>query len=748
MNFLQDLNEAQQAAVTSLDGPHLVIAGAGSGKTRVLTYRLAFILDQGLAAPQELLALTFTNKAAREMKERIFSLVGTPAKSIVMGTFHSIFSRILRVEANKIGYTSSYTIYDADDAQRLVKTILREKNLDDKIYKPKVISNGISNAKNALVSPKEYMEVAADDFNLQVAKIYQAYEIRLQKANAMDFDDLLLKPILLFQTHPDVLHKYQHRFRYIMVDEYQDTNHAQYTLTKMLAAVHENICVVGDDAQSIYAFRGANIGNILNLKKDYPDLRTLKLEQNYRSTKIIVEAANEIIARNEGQIKKTVFTENVAGDPIDLIECTSEQDEARRIAEMIREQKQLFSFFNRDFAILYRTNAQSRALEDQLRRIGIHYKVFGGLSFYQRKEIKDMVAYFKLAINPRDEEALRRVINYPTRGIGKTSLERINVFAAQNNLTFWETIEGYLDQVPIGKAVAGKIQNFVFMIKDFGVSASKNDAYHAAAYIAKQSGVLTDLHSTNEVEGLTRWENVQELLNSAQAFVDSPDTEEPNLEAFLADISLFTDQDSTEEDSDFVTLMTIHSAKGLEFGSVFLAGMEENIFPSSMAFETKADLEEERRLFYVAVTRAKKRLTMTYARSRYRFGETQFNEPSRFLQEIDPRFLRRPERPARDELMRQARPTGSRRTTAPRAGSNVRPLYRSERNSAADDKEFTPASASQIVEGLKVRHQKFGRGVVENVEGSGAGRKATVVFTDKGKRVLLLKYARLEILED
>ena len=748
MNFLQDLNQAQQAAVTSLDGPHLVIAGAGSGKTRVLTYRLAFILDQGLADPQELLALTFTNKAAKEMKERIFGLVGAPAKSIVMGTFHSIFSRILRVEANKIGYTSSYTIYDADDAQRLVKTILKEKNLDDKIYKPKVISNGISNAKSALVSPKEYEENAVDDFNLQVARIYAAYEQRLFKANAMDFDDLLLKPILLFQSHPDVLHKYQHRFKYIMVDEYQDTNHAQYMLTKMLAAVHENICVVGDDAQSIYAFRGANIGNILNLKKDYPDLKTLKLEQNYRSTKVIVEAANEIIARNEGQIPKKVFTENPSGEPIDLFECSSEQDEARRIAETIREQKQLYSYFNRDIAILYRTNAQSRALEDQLRRIGIHYKVFGGLSFYQRKEIKDMVAYFKLAVNPRDEEALRRVINYPTRGIGKTSLERINVYAANQGLTFWEAIEGHLDQVPIGKAVAGKVRNFVFMIKDFGVSAQRNDAYHAAAYIAKQSGVLADLHANNEIEGLTRWENVQELLNSAQAFVDSPDTEAPNLEAFLADISLFTDQDSEEENPDYVTLMTVHSAKGLEFNSVFLVGMEENIFPSSMAFETKADLEEERRLFYVAVTRAKQRLTMTFARSRYRFGETQFNEPSRFLHEVDGKFLRRPERPAREELMAQSRPTGTRREVAPNR-RNLRPMSRPGGAPRQEqDSDFKAADPKDIVEGLSVRHQKFGRGTVEAVEGSGNGKKATVVFASKGKRVLLLKYARLEILEE
>ena len=743
MDFLQQLNEAQRAAVMSLDGPHLVIAGAGSGKTRVLTYRLAFIIDQGLAEPQELLALTFTNKAAREMKERIFQLIGPPAKSVVMGTFHSIFSRILRIEANHIGYTSAYTIYDADDSQKLIKTLLKERQLDDKVYKPKVVQNGISTAKNRMISPKEYEAHAVDDFNLKVAQIYAAYNERLFKSNAMDFDDLLLKPILLFQSKPEILYKYQHRFKYIMVDEYQDTNHAQYQLTNMLAAAHQNICVVGDDAQSIYAFRGADIGNILNLKKDYPDLTVMKLEQNYRSTKIIVEAANDIIAKNQDQIQKKVFTENESGQPITLVETVSEQAEARLVSDMIREQKQMESFFNKDFAILYRTNAQSRALEDELRRSGLTYKVFGGLSFYQRKEIKDMVAYFKLAVNPQDEAALRRVINYPTRGIGKTSFDRITVYADQNSLGLWETIEQHLGHIQIGKAVANKVQNFVYMIKDFGVAAKKNDAYHAAAHIAKHSGVLSDLHSEDSVEGLTRWENVQELLNSAQAYVDDPDNETPNLEAFLADISLFTDQDADEENPDYITLMTIHSAKGLEFKSVFLVGMEENIFPSGMAMESKAGLEEERRLFYVAVTRAEKRLTMSYARSRYRFGDTEYNEPSRFLYEVDPKFIKRPEQSARRELLAQSQPTGTRREARPaRREPSTR---RSHPQAAPQDPNFTPADPKDIAEGQTVRHQKFGKGKVEMVEGSGAGRKATVLFEEKGKRVLLLKYARLQI---
>ncbi|MEO0580639.1 MAG: UvrD-helicase domain-containing protein [Bacteroidota bacterium] len=745
LDFLKDLNESQREAVVHVDGPQMVIAGAGSGKTRVLTYRLAFILDQGLADPQELLALTFTNKAAREMKERIFKLVGAPAKSIVMGTFHSIFSRILRVEADRIGYTSAYTIYDSDDQQRMLKTLLKERKMDDKVYKPRVLSNAISMAKNRLISPKEYQENAVDDFNLKVAQIYQAYEERLFKSNAMDFDDLLIKPILLFQGHPDLLYKYQHRFRYIMVDEYQDTNHAQYTLTNMLAAAHHNICVVGDDAQSIYAFRGANIQNILNLKQDYPELKTVKLEQNYRSTKVIVDAANSVIKNNRDQIKKKVFTENEEGEKIALVEAISEQDEAKRVTNFIREQKQIHNFFHYDFAILYRTNAQSRALEDELRRAGLPYKIFGGLSFYQRKEIKDVVAYLKLAINPKDEEAIRRIINYPTRGIGKTSQERINVFAAERGLGLWDALLN-LGEAGLKGAINNKIRDFVTMIKDFGVAAERNDAFHAAAYIAKQSGILKDLHGNHKEDSLTRWENVQELLNSAQAFIDDPDNETPALEAFLADISLFTDQDQDPDDNDFVTLMTVHSAKGLEFNSVFLVGMEESLFPSSMAMETRADLEEERRLFYVAVTRAKKKLTMTYARSRYRFGDMQFNEPSRFIDEIDFQYLKRPEQAARRGSTTNGGWDTGRRSAVSPTRRNLKPMSRAtvEPGKASD---FKAAAPDEIQVGQQVKHQKFGTGHVLALEGAGGGKKATIDFASKGKRVLLLKYAKLQIIE-
>ena len=735
MDFLDQLNDAQKEAVLNIDGPQLVIAGAGSGKTRVLTYRLAFILSQGLADPQELLALTFTNKAAKEMKERIFHLIGPEAKSLIMGTFHSIFSRILRIEAEKIGYTSSFTIYDSDDSLRQIKAILKEQNLNDKIYKPTIIRNAISMAKSRMVMPKEYIDNAVDDFNLKVAKVYQSYEIRLRKSNAMDFDDLLLKPILLFNTFPDVLHKYQHRFKYIMVDEYQDTNMAQFILTNKLAAVHENICVVGDDAQSIYAFRGANIQNILNLKKHYPDLKIFKLEQNYRSTRNIVNAANSIISRNKDQIEKRVFTENEEGEKILVLEAASEQDEAKQVSSIIREQKQMLNFFNKDFAILYRTNAQSRALEDELRRTGLTYQVFGGLSFYQRKEVKDVVAYMRLAINPQDEQAILRVINYPTRGIGKTTIEKLTVLAGEQSKSLWDIIED-VQNTGLSPRAATAVSNFATMIKSFGVIAKNNDAYDTAAHIAKQSGILKDLHSENSIEGLGRWENVQELLNSAQGFVEESDADDVSLESFLADISLFTDKDQKIDNPDFITLMTIHSAKGLEFKSVFLVGMEENIFPSALSMETRADLEEERRLFYVAVTRAEKKLTMTHAKSRYRFGNIQFNEPSRFLHEIDERYLARPQ-----IIRREAgRTAASRREPVKQ---NVRISPRTAVSS--ENTDFTPAKPEEIIAGIRVKHQKFGTGKVLAVEGSSTGKKATVFFDGKGKKVLLLKYAKLQI---
>lgn len=742
ISFLEVLNEAQREAVMAVEGPHMVIAGAGSGKTRVLTYRLAFILSQGLADPQELLALTFTNKAAKEMKERIFRLIGAEAKSIVMGTFHSIFSRILRVEAERLGFTRSFTILDSDDSLRMIKILLKEKGLDDKVYKPKVIKNGISMAKNQLISPKEYQDQAVDDFNRKVAEIYGMYEKRIFKSNAMDFDDLLLKPIILFQQDPQILYKYQRRFKYIMVDEYQDTNQAQYLLCNMLAAQHHNICVVGDDAQSIYAFRGANIRNILNLEKDYPTLKIHKLEQNYRSTQNIVNAANSIISRNRDQIQKNVFTQNEDGEKLLILETNSEQDEAKRVTNMLREQKQLFSYFNKDFAILYRTNSQSRAMEDELRRAGLTYKIFGGLSFYQRKEVKDVIAYLKLSINPQDETAIRRVINYPKRGIGKTSLERVNIFAAEEGISLWEVLENVHNVPSLNAGAKSKMQAFVLMIRDFAVNAEKNDAYHTANYIAKQSGILKDLHSENNIENLSRWENVQELLNSAQAFTEDPDIDNTNLESFLADISLFTDQDQKIENDDFITLMTVHASKGLEFKSVFLVGMEETLFPSGMAIETRSDLEEERRLFYVAVTRAEKRVTLSYAKSRYRFGNLQFNEPSRFIDEVDEKYLHKPAQNIRRKAVSPFIKPGLAEKVKP--NRNLTPV--SQAKSSLTPPSFDAADPKDIVEGLNVRHLKFGTGTVTKIEGEGPGKKATVVFKQKGHRVLLLKYAKLQII--
>jgi len=721
-----------------LEGPSMVIAGAGSGKTRVLTYRLAFILSQGLAYPQELLALTFTNKAAREMKERIFKLVGPEARGLVMGTFHSIFSRILRVEAERIGYTSAYTIYDSDDSKRMIKTILKEMKLDDKTYKPRVIQNAISSAKNRLTPPEVLKEDAIDDFTMKAAEIYEVYEKRNFQANAMDFDDLLVKPIHLFKTHPDILLKYQHRYKYVMVDEYQDTNHAQYMLTKMLAAVHENICVVGDDAQSIYAFRGANIENILNFKLDYPNMKLFKLEQNYRSTKNIVKAANSVIARNKDQIQKKVFTQNEGGELIALLETASEQDEAKRVSGMIREQKQVHSLFNRDFAVLYRTNAQSRAIEDELRRANIRYKVFGGLSFYQRKEIKDMIAYMRLAVNHKDEQALLRVINYPKRGIGQTSIDRLVVFADSIDTSLWEALER-VHESGLSKRIVNLVGDFVAMIRSFTVIAKKHDAYETTNHIAKHSGILKELHTENTIEGLGRWENVQELINAAQAFAEDPDLEDVSLESFLADISLFTDQDEKDDNPDYVTLMTIHSAKGLEFKSVYLVGMEENIFPNAMALESRKDLEEERRLFYVAVTRAEKFITMTYAKSRYRFGTRQFNEPSRFIDELDESCIRRPSQAARRDVVP---PIPSRR----KPKRNLRPMSEARSAQNTQSSSFNAADPKDIVPGAQVAHQKFGKGKVLSVEGEGNNRKATIQFRDKGQRVLLLKYAKLQLM--
>jgi DNA helicase II / ATP-dependent DNA helicase PcrA len=737
MYFLDELNEAQRAAAAATDGPVMIIAGAGSGKTRTLTYRLAFIIDQGLADPFEILALTFTNKAAKEMKERIIHLVGPEAKNIWMGTFHSLFARLLRMEAEKIGYTNNFTIYDSDDTESMLKKVVESMALDPKKFKPRVLYTHISSAKNALVDPDDYaINYVTDEQSNTIARIYKIYQSRLFDSNAMDFDDLLMKPIELFQRHPQVMEKWQKRFKYIMVDEYQDTNHAQYVITRMLAGHHGNICVVGDDAQSIYSFRGANIQNILNFKKDYQGTQEYKLEQNYRSTKTIVGAANSIIARNKDQIQKTVFTVKEDGELIKVLECTNEQEESKAITDSIREQKMRANYRNQDFAVLYRTNAQSRSVETELRRANIRYKIFGGLSFYRRKEIKDVTSYLKLAINPKDTAALLRVINYPVRGIGKSSLDKLIVMADEAGLGLWDALLQVERFAELGRARKA-FADFVLLIKTFGIKAREADAYETASYIAKQSGILKELHEENSVESLSRWENVQELLNAAKEFTEEPDNDAHTLDAFLAEISLFSDQDGQEDDPDFVTLMSIHASKGLEFPSVFVVGLEEELFPSFMALSSRADLEEERRLFYVAVTRAKERLTLSFAKSRFKYGSLTYNEQSRFISEIDAEYVNMPSR---------LRPTvTSSGIPATTRGLTQRPQRASQRTPGNLD-DFEGDDLTGLTAGMQVEHSKFGQGKVLVVDGNAHERKATVFFQDIGQKVLLLKYAKLKIL--
>lgn len=733
--FLAELNPAQYQAVTDVEGPQMIVAGAGSGKTRVLTYRLAFIISQGFADPQEMLALTFTNKAAKEMRERITKLVGQQAKSIQMGTFHSVFARLLRNDAEKLGYTRNFTIYDDDDQTSSVGAIIKELKYDDKVIKPRAVLNFISKAKTKLFTPEQCksMITADDEFGQKALMVYKVYQDRLFKANAMDFDDLLMKPLELFEKFPEILVKYQNFFKFIMVDEYQDTNHAQYMITKLLAVKHENICVVGDDAQSIYAFRGANIQNILNFRKDFPKLKVYKLEQNYRSTKVIVEAANGVIKHNKNQLEKNVFTQNESGELILVMECESEQEEAKKVADKIRELKQTQNFFNKDFALLYRTNSQSRALEDALRRVGLKYKIFGGTSFYKRKEIKDIVAYLRISINPDDEQALKRIINYPTRGISDATVTNILGFAAKERISFWEAIKRSNEVGLIARAV-NSVNQFVTLVESFHKIAAEHTAFSAVETIIKATSILKDLHTEGTPESLARWENVQELINSAKEYSEAIPAESDKLEAYLAEISLFTDAEDKDGETDYVTLMTIHSAKGLEFKTVFLVGLEDGLFPSFTSFETPQDLEEERRLFYVAITRAEKILLISYAKSRSRWGKTQYNEPSRFLHEIDSKFL---------QVSRSSKFGGT-------LGNRTTPLTNRPANistpiPSADT--FVASPVESLAAGQIVIHQKFGIGKILTIEGSAEQLKANVNFDKEGQRVLLLKYAKLQIIK-
>ncbi|MEW6468993.1 MAG: UvrD-helicase domain-containing protein [Bacteroidota bacterium] len=797
-NYLDELNEAQRAAVECTEGPVMIVAGAGSGKTRVLTYRIAHLMNKGVDA-FNILALTFTNKAAREMKERITRIVGSgEARNLWMGTFHSVFARILRVEAEKLGYPSNFTIYDTDDSKSLIKTILREQGIDEKVYKPSLVLGRISAAKNNLISPMAYANNAqlAEDDRMsgkpKMGLIYEIYARRCFKAGAMDFDDLLYQTNILLRDFPDVLNKYQMKFRYILVDEYQDTNFSQYVIVKQLAAKFENICVVGDDAQSIYAFRGANIQNILNFEKDYPDLNTFKLEQNYRSTKIIVNAANKVIANNKDQIKKLVWTDNIHGDKIRVQRALTDNEEGWLVANSIFEIRMNHQAHYKDFAILYRTNAQSRAMEEALRKKNIPYKIYGGLSFYQRKEIKDLLAYFRLAINNHDEEALKRVINFPARGIGDTTVSKIVLAANDHGISTWTVLENLGEfGLGINAATTGKISEFVTLIKSFSSMLPVTSAYDLGEHIATASGILRELYNDKTPEGVSRYENIQELLNGLKEFsekgekeIELPaDPEIPNaqltgeagsegatnlpgrqaghnlqtLNLYMQDIALLTDADKKEEDGedrDFVSLMTIHAAKGLEFPYVFIVGMEENLFPSQLSLTSRTDLEEERRLFYVALTRAEKKVHISFAATRYRWGNLISCEPSRFIDEIADEYLDyiMPEEPVKKQNGNAGtgRLFGKKRQEEKKSSAPP-PVVKQNlvKLSSAQHKGAANGNSEQLKDlqaGMEVYHERFGNGTVIAIEGEYPNSKATVAFEGIGHKQLLLKFARLRIL--
>lgn len=763
-SYLEGLNEQQRIAVEHLEGPLMIVAGAGSGKTKVLTTRIAHLMHNGVD-PFNILALTFTNKAAAEMKERVEKILGnTDARNLYIGTFHSVFARILRAEAGKLGYPHNFTIYDTDDAKSVIKSIVQDMNLDDKHYKPAYIYNRISAAKNSLVDPATYKQdtsIQTEDARSNrplIGDIYDAYAKRCFKNGAMDFDDLLFKMYVLLTHFPDVLAKYQHRFRYVLIDEYQDTNLAQYAIIKMLGAVHENICVVGDDAQSIYSFRGATVQNILQFQDDYEDAKVVKLEQNYRSTQSILNVANSIISNNRNQIPKELWTSNVEGEKIMLVRTLTDNDEGRFVADAITEQKLRNHYHNKDFAILYRTNAQSRSFEESLRRMNIPYRLYGGVSFYQRKEIKDFLAYLRIVVNTQDEENLKRIINYPARGIGKTSVERIMVVANQVDKTFWEVIEN-----PELSGVRGSggnaIEGFVMMIKSFQTMLEKQNAYDVAFAVGKHTGLVQDLYNDKSVEGLARYENVQELLNSIKEFTETPDEEgelrDKTLGSYLQQITLLTDADkNNDEDQDAVKLMTIHAAKGLEFPCVFNVGLEENLFPSSMSLYDRNDLEEERRLFYVAITRAKERLWVTYANSRYRFGNLVQNEPSRFIEEIpgahlDRTFTGMSNRAqgsvgAFGNMMNKSSSFDKVPSLKKLADKLQQPTPATHQPSA----DFKADDPSGMEVGMEVEHQKFGFGKIQSLEGGANNRIATIVFGNgHGQKKIMLNYAKLRIVK-
>ncbi len=782
-DILSQLNESQREAAACTEGPVMIIAGAGSGKTRTLTYRIAHLINLG-TDPFNILALTFTNKAAAEMKERIMKLVGPEARNIWMGTFHSVFARILRSEAEKLGYIRTFTIYDNDDSKSAIKQIVKNLNLDPKTYSPGYVMGRISMAKSNLLSPEDYannpeiQQADKDAHKPMIAEIYKLYNHRLRNAMAMDFDDLLFNMNILLRDFPDVLLKYQKRFQYIMVDEYQDTNYSQYLIVKKLAARLQNICVVGDDAQSIYAFRGANIQNIFNFRRDYPNLHLFKLEQNYRSTKVIVNAANSVIAKNVEQIDKEIWTDNAQGNRITLLRAVDEKDEGRLIANSISEAHIGENLDYKSFAVLYRTNVQSRALEEALRRENIPYRIYQGLSFYGRKEIKDVLAYLRLVVNNYDEESLLRVINYPARGIGQTSLDRVRVAAADNDIAVWTVLEN-LPSFGLGitSGTTQKIGEFVMMIKRFSSMLATMNAYDLAKQIIYNSGIITLLHNDDDPDNPNRIENIEELLNGVKEFCEKEaqfaengtDEEQQTesvggirtLDQFLQQVLLLTSEDKDEDkDADKVSLMTIHAAKGLEFPYVYVAGLEENLFPSFMSISSRQELEEERRLFYVAVTRAERQLTLSYAMTRYQYGNSSCQEMSRFVEEIDPKYIEMPQRKtqfpkpgvlpkafqgvkgvkwspeAERDFQRKPAPE-------PQKPRRLQPKTSLPQGPTAPN---TAAEINAIQVGMRVRHAKFGEGKVLTIEGSGSERKATIFFDQVGQKTMMLVYAKLVII--
>ena len=771
--YISQLNEAQQAPVLQKDGPMIVIAGAGSGKTRVLTVRIANLMSQGVDA-FNILALTFTNKAAREMKKRIADIVGNnEAKNLWMGTFHSVFAKILRNEADKLGYPSNFTIYDTQDSVRLIGAIIKEMQLDKDIYKPKQILGRISSYKNSLITVKAYFnnpelqEADAMSKKPRMGEIYQQYVERCFKSGAMDFDDLLLKTNELLNRFPDVLAKYQDRFRYILVDEYQDTNHSQYLIVRALSDRFQNICVVGDDAQSIYAFRGANINNILNFQKDYDNVQMYRLEQNYRSSRNIVEAANNVIDKNKTKLDKIVWTSNDYGPKIKVHRSLTDSEEGRFVAATIFEQKMQHQMHNGQFAILYRTNAQSRAMEDALRKRDIPYRIYGGLSFYQRKEIKDVLAYLRLVINPKDEEALVRVINYPARGIGDTTVEKLTVAANHYKRSIFEVME-HIDKIDL-KLNAGtkaKLNDFVTMIKSFQVINENQDAFFLTDHVTKKTGLVQELKKDGTPEGIAKIENIEELLNGIKDFTEGQkeiDGARGALAEFLEDVALATDLDKDTGDDDRVALMTIHLAKGLEFPHVFIVGLEEDLFPSAMSLNTRSELEEERRLFYVALTRAEHQAYLTYAQSRYRWGKLVDSEPSRFIEEIDDQYLEYLNpvdsgyryKPLMDVDVFGDIDKSKLRLAKPTAGTPPKYLTQDQPSPTANIRRLKPVSSnsgsSNVVDanlavGNIVMHERFGKGQIVNIEGIGADKKAEIRFDVGGLKKLLLRFAKLEVI--